>query len=171
MSINYSAVVADLRAKLGDEAVSDDAVRRFAWSTDASYFRIVPEVVVHAETLEDARDTLEVARQHNAPVTFRAAGTSLSGQAIGEGILLILGHDGFRKIAVSEDHNQISLGAAVIGGDANLALKPFNKKIGPDPATLASAMVGGIVSNNASGMCCGTAQNSYQTIEIGRAHV
>lgn len=164
MSINYSAVVADLRAKLGDEAVSDDAVRRFAWSTDASYFRIVPEVVVHAETLEDARDTLEVARQHNAPVTFRAAGTSLSGQAIGEGILLILGHDGFRKIAVSEDHNQISLGAAVIGGDANLALKPFNKKIGPDPATLASAMVGGIVSNNASGMCCGTAQNSYQTI-------
>ncbi|MCG9713433.1 FAD-binding oxidoreductase [Shewanella insulae] len=164
MSINYSAVVADLRAKLGNEAVSDDAVRRFAWSTDASYFRIVPEVVVHAETLEDARETLEVARKHNAPVTFRAAGTSLSGQAIGEGILLILGHDGFRKIAVSDDHNQISLGAAVIGGDANLALKPFNKKIGPDPATLSSAMVGGIVSNNASGMCCGTAQNSYQTI-------
>lgn len=68
MSINYSAVVADLRAKLGDEAVSDDAVRRFAWSTDASYFRIVPEVVVHAETLEDARDTLEVAQIGRAHV-------------------------------------------------------------------------------------------------------
>ncbi|MCE9677704.1 FAD-binding oxidoreductase [Shewanella sp. AS1] len=164
MSINYSAVVADLKAKLGQDAVSDDPVRRFAWSTDASYFRIVPEVVVHAETLEQAKQTLEVARQHQAPVTFRAAGTSLSGQAIGEGILLILGHDGFRKIDISDDHEKVSLGVAVIGGDANLALKPFNKKIGPDPATLASAKIGGIVNNNASGMCCGTAQNSYQTI-------
>ncbi|MGL5667464.1 MAG: FAD-binding and (Fe-S)-binding domain-containing protein, partial [Shewanella sp.] len=87
-----------------------------------------------------------------------------SGQAIGEGILLILGHDGFRTIDISPDSNKITLGAAVIGADANAALKPLNKKIGPDPATLASAMVGGIVSNNASGMCCGTAQNSYQTI-------
>lgn len=139
-------------------------MRRFAWSTDASYFRIVPEIVVHADTLEQAKQTLAIARAHKVPVTFRAAGTSLSGQAIGEGILLILGHDGFRTIDISPDSNKITLGAAVIGADANAALKPLNKKIGPDPATLASAMVGGIVSNNASGMCCGTAQNSYQTI-------
>ncbi|GIU17700.1 lactate dehydrogenase [Shewanella colwelliana] len=168
MSINYSAVITDLRAILGTDAVTDDPVRRFAWSTDASYFRIVPEVVVHAETLTQAKQTLEVARQHQAPVTFRAAGTSLSGQAIGEGILLILGHDGFRDIKISEDSQKISLGSAVIGADANMALKPLNKKIGPDPATLASAMVGGIVSNNASGMCCGTAQNSYQTIDSAK---
>ena len=58
---------------------------------------------------------------HNVPVTFRAAGTSLSGQAIGEGILLILGHDGFRNIEISEDRNSITLGAAVIGSDANMA--------------------------------------------------
>ncbi|WP_335904282.1 FAD-binding and (Fe-S)-binding domain-containing protein [Shewanella algae] len=164
MSINYEAVIRDLRKQLGEAAVSDDPVRRFAWSTDASYFRIVPEVVVHAEELEQVKRTLAVARSYGAPVTFRAAGTSLSGQAIGEGILLILGFDGFRTLDISEDSNKVTLGAAVIGADANAALKPLNKKIGPDPATLASAMVGGIVSNNASGMCCGTAQNSYQTI-------
>ncbi|AUD61150.1 FAD-linked oxidase [Shewanella sp. Pdp11] len=164
MSINYKLVIDDLRVQLGDHPVTDDPVRRFAWSTDASYFRIVPEVVVHAETLEQVKQTLAVARKHNAPVTFRAAGTSLSGQAIGEGILLILGHDGFRKIEVSSDAKQITLGAAVIGSDANAVLAPLNRKIGPDPATIASAKIGGIVANNASGMCCGTAQNSYQTI-------
>lgn len=164
MSINYDAVYKELIQQLGESAVSNDPVRRFAWSTDASYFRIVPEIVVHTDTLEQAKQTLAIARAHKVPVTFRAAGTSLSGQAIGEGILLILGHDGFRTIDISPDSNKITLGAAVIGADANAALKPLNKKIGPDPATLASAMVGGIVSNNASGMCCGTAQNSYQTI-------
>ncbi|MGL6012384.1 MAG: FAD-binding oxidoreductase, partial [Shewanella oncorhynchi] len=164
MSINYKLVIDDLRTQLGDHPVTDDPVRRFAWSTDASYFRIVPEVVVHAETLEQVKLTLAVARKHDAPVTFRAAGTSLSGQAIGEGILLILGHDGFRKIEVSSDAKQITLGAAVIGSDANAVLAPLNRKIGPDPATIGSAKIGGIVANNASGMCCGTAQNSYQTI-------
>ncbi len=164
MSKNYHAVYQELIAQLGETAVSNDPVRRFAWSTDASYFRIVPEIVVHADTLAQAKQTLAVARAHNVPVTFRAAGTSLSGQAIGEGILLILGHDGFRTIDISPDSNKVTLGAAVIGSDANAALKVFNKKIGPDPATLASAKIGGIVSNNASGMCCGTAQNSYQTI-------
>ena len=164
MSINYEAVLRDLRKQVGEDAATNDPVRRFAWSTDASYFRIVPEIVVHADTLEQAKRTLAIARTYGAPVTFRAAGTSLSGQAIGDGILLILGHDGFRTLKVSDDAEQITLGTAVIGADANAALKPLNKKIGPDPATLASAKIGGIVSNNASGMCCGTAQNSYQTI-------
>lgn len=168
MPINYDLIYSDLTGLLGKDAVSNDPVHRFAWSTDASYFRIVPEIVVHADTLLQVKQTLEITRSHQAPVTFRAAGTSLSGQAIGEGILLILGHDGFRNIIVSPDSDKITLGTAVIGADANAALKPFNKKIGPDPATLASAMIGGIVSNNSSGMCCGTAQNSYQTISSAR---
>ncbi|MBB1427379.1 FAD-binding oxidoreductase [Shewanella sp. SG44-2] len=165
MTINYQVVMDTLTSQLGSHAVSNDPVRRFAWSTDASYFRIVPEIVVHADTPEQVKITLNIARAHNVPVTFRAAGTSLSGQAIGDGILLILGHDGFRNIEISEDRNSITLGAAVIGSDANMALKPYNKKIGPDPATLASAQIAGMVANNASGMCCGTAQNSYQTIK------
>ena len=95
MTINYQVVMDTLTSQLGSQAVSNDPVRRFAWSTDASYFRIVPEIVVHADTPEQVKITLNIANAHNVPVTFRAAGTSLSGQAIGEGILLILGHDGF----------------------------------------------------------------------------
>ena len=165
--MNSEVIFNALRSVLGDK-VTNDPVRRFAWSTDASYFRIVPQWVVHADTLADVQATLATAREHKVPVTFRAAGTSLSGQAVGDGILLMLGFDGFRTMEVNEDKTQIRLGAAVIGADANAKLKPFNKKIGPDPATLASAKVGGIVCNNASGMCCGTAQNSYQTIAAAK---
>ncbi|WP_298440329.1 FAD-binding and (Fe-S)-binding domain-containing protein [uncultured Ferrimonas sp.] len=168
MTIDYQAIHQELAQAIGSEAVTDDPVRRFAWSTDGSYFRIVPQLVVTANDLEQVKQTLAIARKYNAPVTFRAAGTSLSGQAVGEGILLRLGYDGFRNIDISDDHKQVSLGAAVIGADANAKLKPFDKKIGPDPATLASCMVGGIINNNASGMCCGTHENSYKTIESAK---
>lgn len=53
----------------------------------------------------------------------------------------------------------------MIGAHANAILKPYSRKIGPDPASINSGMIGGIAANNASGMCCGTAQNSYQTVD------
>ena len=168
MTINYEAVVRDLRQRLGDSAVTDDPVRRFAWSTDASYFRIVPQVVVHVEYADQVKVVLEIANRYKAPITFRAAGTSISGQAIGEGILVRLGFDGFRELEINEDASLVKLGVAIIGGEANTALKPFNKKIGPDPGSVNICMVGGIINNNSSGMCCGTAQNSYQTIHSMR---
>ncbi|MCF1439524.1 MAG: FAD-binding oxidoreductase, partial [Shewanella sp.] len=168
MSADYSSAADALIQRLGAERVSTDPVRRFAWSTDASYFRIVPEIVVHADELIQVKQTLAIARRYQVPVTFRAAGTSLSGQAIGEGILLILGYDGFRQLTINKGAQTVTLGAAITGAEANAALKPFDRKIGPDPATLASARIGGIVSNNSSGMCCGTTQNSYQTIQSAR---
>src|SRR5438045_1888805 len=51
-----------------------------------------------------------------------------------------------------------------IGAAANRRLAPLGRKIGPDPASIDAAMIGGIAANNASGMCCGTAQNSYHTL-------
>ena len=65
---------------------------------------------------------------------------------------------------VIDDGKALKCECGVIGSDANDLLKPYNRKIGPDPATLATALVGGILNNNSSGMCCGTAQNSYKTI-------
>ena len=50
------------------------------------------------------------------------------------------------------------------GGQVNSLLAPYGRKIGPDPASINAAMIGGIAANNASGMCCGTAENSYKTV-------
>ena len=58
----------------------------------------------------------------------------------------------------------ITLQPGVIGAVANRRLAPLGRKIGPDPASIDAAMIGGIAANNASGMCCGTAQNSYHTL-------
>ena len=72
--------------------------------------------------------------------------------------------DNWRGCAPSEGGETITLQPGVIGAMANRRLVPFRRKIGPDPASIDSAMIGGIAANNASGMCCGTAQNSYQTL-------
>ncbi|MFX7686494.1 FAD-dependent oxidoreductase, partial [Acinetobacter baumannii] len=62
----------------------------------------------------------------------------------------------------------VTLQPGVIGAEANRRLAPLGRKIGPDPASIATAKIGGIAANNASGMCCGTAQNSYRTLESMR---
>ena len=97
-------------------------------------------------------------------MTFRAAGTSLSGQAITDGLLVDVGH-GWRTIEPLDDGRRVRVQPGAIGGRVNRALVPFGARIGPDPASIDACMMGGILSNNSSGMCCGVAQNSYHTLD------
>ena len=144
------------------QVVSDD-LRRLAYGTDASFYRLLPEVIAIVENEEEVRTVLQVARAHRRPVTFRAAGTSLSGQAVTDGILVLIG-DGFATCEIAADADSVRLGPGIIGGEANFRLAPLGRKIGPDPASINACKIGGIAANNASGMCCGTAQNSYRTL-------
>ncbi len=93
---------------------------------------------------------------------FRAAGTSLSGQSITDGILVDLSQY-WDKITVENEGSAVRVQPGVIGNIVNAHLKKYHTKIGPDPASINSAMMGGILSNNASGMCCGVSKNSYHT--------
>ncbi|MDP2880559.1 MAG: FAD-binding and (Fe-S)-binding domain-containing protein [Azonexus sp.] len=140
-----------------------DDLRRLAYGTDASFYRLTPEVIAVIENEAEARAVLQTARHHNRPVTFRAAGTSLSGQAITDGILALIG-EGFATYEQNADASKVKVGPGIVGGEVNRRLAPFGKKIGPDPASIGAAKIGGIAANNASGMCCGTAQNSYRTL-------
>ena len=126
-------------------------------------YRIVPEVVVRPRDESDVRAILEIARVLQQPITYRTAGTSLSGQAVGGGILVDLSLD-WGRFRIHEGGETIWAQPGVIGGLLNRALAPFARRIGPDPASIDAAMMGGIIANNASGMCCGVAQNSYHTI-------
>ena len=140
-----------------------DPLRLLAWGTDASFYRLVPRLVVVVESEAEVRRVLECCGRLATPVTFRAAGTSLSGQAISDSVLVLLG-DGWRRISIADDAQTVTLQPGVIGAAANRKLAPLGRKIGPDPASIDAAMIGGIAANNASGMCCGTAQNSYHTL-------
>ena len=145
------------------DRVYTDYLRRYAYGVDASCYSYLPKVVVKAEDEQEVRRLIRLCQQCGTPFTFRAAGSSLSGQCSSEDVLIVC-NDGFKKMEVIDDGKALKCECGVIGSDANDLLKPYNRKIGPDPATLATALVGGILNNNSSGMCCGTAQNSYKTI-------
>jgi D-lactate dehydrogenase len=139
-----------------------DPLRTLAYGTDASFYRLVPKVVVRVRDVAEVQAVLALARRHRVPLTFRAAGTSLSGQAVTDSVLVQL--DGWKGRRIVDGGAAVVLGPGVIGAEANALLAPLGRKIGPDPASIGACQVGGIAANNASGMCCGTAQNSYRTV-------
>ena len=144
-----------------------DELRTLAFGTDASFYRLIPKLVIIVENESEVLLVLREASALGVSVTFRAAGTSLSGQAISDSVLLVIGPS-WTNYRIGKDASTITLQPAVIGAHANVYLAPYGKKIGPDPASINSAMIGGIAANNASGMCCGTAQNSYRTLSSMR---
>ena len=159
----YRQLQQELAAFLPTARLITDPLRLLTWGTDASFYRLVPKLVVVVESEDEVRRVLACCARLGTPVTFRAAGTSLSGQAISDSVLVMLGDD-WRGIEVAADGATITLQPGVIGAAANRRLAPLGRKIGPDPASIDAAMIGGIAANNASGMCCGTAQNSYHTL-------
>src|SRR3569833_13812 len=142
--------------------IMTDPLMTYAYAGDASQYRLEPMVVVIVNSEAEVLAVLNAARAEGLPVTFRAAGTSLSGQSNSDGVLCVLG-DGFKQMRVENDGDRITLGPAIIVANANRVLKPFNRKLGPDPASQATCKIGGVVNNNSSGMCCGVAYNTYHT--------
>jgi len=156
----YDKIITDI----GNERIFTDSLHTLAYGTDASFYRLVPRIVIKAINETEVSLILKYAHAQNLPVVFRAAGTSLSGQAITDSILVVCTF-GWRKIEILNDAKHIKLQPGVVGAEANVALKYFGKKIGPDPASINSAQIGGIAANNASGMCCGIDHNSYKTLK------
>jgi D-lactate dehydrogenase len=144
-----------------------DPFRTLAYGTDASFYRLIPKIVIKAANSDEISGILTIARRLKVPVTFRAAGTSLSGQAVTDSVLIVLA-GAWMNYSIHDNGERITLEPGVLGAEANRYLRPYGRKIGPDPASINSCMVGGIAANNSSGMCCGTAQNSYTTVESMR---
>lgn len=159
---DYESFKQEAKEFLG-KRVYDDYLRRFVYGTDASCYRYIPKLIIKAHSENEIVKIYTLCAKYNIPLTFRAAGSSLSGQACSESVLVITSHH-WEDINISKNAELIRLSCGVIGSKANEALKPYGKKIGPDPATLTTAMIGGILSNNSSGMCCGVKQNSYNTL-------
>ncbi len=163
----YSEFLSAVRDFIPEERIYTDELRRFAWGTDAGFYRLVPQIVIRSDNEREVSLLLAAASRLHIPVTFRAAGTSLSGQAISDSVLIVAGKhwEGYR---IGENAETITLQPGVIGGHVNEILAPLGREFGPDPASLASSMVGGIVINNASGMSCGTHANSDKTLLSAR---
>lgn len=167
MKESHSAFLKEIGEFIPSDRIYTDELRCFAWGTDAGFYRMTPQIVVRAKDEAEVSRLLRTASLHGVPVTFRAAGTSLSGQAISDSVLIVAGKH-WEKWSVSEDAGSITLQPGIIGSKVNDFLKPYGRKFGPDPASIKSCMVGGIVMNNASGMSCGTHANSDRTLLAAR---
>ncbi len=156
-----------LEAILPHGQVFDQYIDRLAKGTDAGFYRLIPQLVVVANNEQEIVKILQLTQTMQIPVTFKAGGTSLSGQTISDSVLIEIGPD-FNKYTIEEEGAKIVLQPGVRGGFANMQLAKYGYKIGPSPASINAAKIGGIVANNASGASYGIVTNSYNTIQSMR---
>jgi D-lactate dehydrogenase len=152
-----------LRELIDPERILIRPIERIAFASDASFYRLIPRAVIQTQTAEEIKHLFRFSQEHRIPLVFRAGGTSLSGQAITDGILVDIGRY-WRSVRVEQNGKTIRVQPGLIGQQANNALRLYGRKIGPDPASIASCRMGGILANNSSGMCCGVVQNAYHTL-------
>jgi D-lactate dehydrogenase len=145
------------------ERVLTRPIDLIAFASDASFYRLIPRAIVLANGVAEIRSLFLFSHATNIPLTFRTAGTSLSGQAVTDGILVEVARH-WRGLEVLNSGAQVRVQPGVIGAHVNAALSRYGRKMGPDPASISTCMMGGILSNNSSGMCCGVVQNAYHTL-------
>ena len=149
------------------DRIYTDELRTLGWGTDASFYRQIPKVVIRSDGEEELSRLIKACRKHNLPFTFRAAGTSLSGQSVSESVLIVAGKH-WEKYEIGPGQDTIRMQPGIVGARINEILKPYGRVFPPDPASIGSAMVGGIVCNNASGMNCGVHANSDRMMVSAR---
>ena len=181
-SVSDSQIAAfkeELLKSIPAERIYTDELRTLAWGTDAGFYRYTPRMVVRSDNESEVSTILRLCRKHQVPFTFRAAGTSLSGQSVSDSVLIVAGkhwekHEVIDHSALNAPHSptlndmSIRLQPGIVGARVNEILKPYGRVFPPDPASIGSAMVGGIVCNNASGMNCGVHANSDRMMESAR---
>jgi len=153
-----------LSAHFPAERLKTRPIDLHAYSSDASFYSLVPKAVVYPVNIQEVQLLFQIAATCNTSLTFRTGGTSLSGQSVTEGILVDLSRN-WPLIKAEMNGATVRVQPGVTGARVNHFLKNYKKKIGPDPASINAAMMGGILSNNSSGMCCGVINNSYHTLK------
>ena len=156
-------LVNELARCVSSDRVLTRPLDRVAFASDASFYRLLPEAVVLAGSVDEVQGLFAISREREIPITFRAAGTSLSGQSLSDGLLVEVARH-WRSARVEDGGLRIRARPGMIGDHLNQLLRPFGRKIGPDPASIRACTLGGILANNSSGMCCGVEQNSYHTL-------
>jgi len=162
------AFLADLAGKLPPNRILTSLFDRHSHASDASFYWLLPSAVLVVETEAEVQQVCQAASRYNTPITFRAAGTSLSGQAVTNSVLVKLGPNGWRHFEYEQSDQTVTASAGLTGGQINARLRQFRRKMGPDPASLDAAMLGGIIANKASGMCCGIERNAYHSMRHAR---
>lgn len=149
------------------ERIKSRLIDVITYASDAGFYQLIPKAVVQPVNEDEVKQLFALSHQQNIPLVFRAGGTSLSGQCITDGILIDLSKF-WNKISIENNAAFVRVQPGITGAMLNTYLKKYACKIGPDPSSISAAMMGGILLNNASGMCCGVKYNSYHTAKYIR---
>lgn len=142
----------------------DSELERRAAAHDASHYLLQPRALVRPHSAQEVGSLLRILERHGAGLTLRSGGTSLSGQAVTDQVLVDTRRH-FRGIEVLDDGARVRVRPGSTIREINAVLARHRRKLGPDPASESACTIGGVIANNSSGMHCGTAQNTYQTLE------
>lgn len=151
-------------APLAAPELDTDVVARHALAHDASPYLLIPEAVAVPADEGQVIALLRQARASGRPLTFRAGGTSLSGQAQSAAVLADVRRH-FRQVEVLDAGRRVRVGPGVTIRQVNAHLARHGRRLGPDPASESACTIGGMIANNSSGMAAGTRENTYATLE------
>ncbi len=157
----------ELKKILPDSRIKTRYIDLVSFASDAGFYHLLPKAVVQPVSEEEIISLFRFSHQHQIPMVFRTGGTSLSGQSITDGVLVDLSQH-WNQIQIEDNGALVRVQPGITGAMVNAHLKKYKCKIGPDPSSISAAMMGGILSNNASGMCCGVSLNSYHTTRFIR---
>lgn len=162
------AIANDLRASLGAEKVKDDMPTITAYAVDASIYRIPPQVVVLVESEDDIAATVAYAVSRGIPLTPRAAGTNLTGSAIGPGIILDVSRLN-RVLEINREERWARVQPGIVLAELNKQLSLQGLLFGPDPSSGDMCKLGGMVANNSSGphtLRYGSVKDNVQSLRL-----
>jgi FAD/FMN-containing dehydrogenase/Fe-S oxidoreductase len=138
-------------SRLGVTDVDDSTTTRALYSTDASLYRVVPQVVVRPRSTEEILATIDACRTTGTPLTSRGAGTSIAGNAIGTGVVMDFTRHLNRVHGIDAEARTATVDPGTVHAVLQKAATPLGLRFGPDPSTHTRCTVGGMIGNNACG--------------------
>ena len=157
------ALEAEIRGSVGEDARS-----RALYATDASNYRIVPDLVVVPADREDLATAVTLTAAAGAPVALRGGGTSMAGNAIG-GVVIDASRHVNRILAIDEDARIAVVEPGVVLTDLLAAASPLGLAFGADPSSASRATLGGMIANNACGahsVAWGTTADNVRSLDV-----
>jgi D-lactate dehydrogenase len=153
----------DLVGVLGENGVQTRAIDLIKYASDASPYRLIPKAVAMPRDVDDAASLLHWASRTATPLTFRAGGSSLNGQAQSDSVLVDVRRH-WQRAHIEDEGLRARVQPGVVLGTVNRLLARHSRRLGPDPASTDIACVGGVIANNSGGMRCGVVADSYRTV-------
>ncbi len=167
MDIEKQRIQDDLRGIVSGEVYCDPIMTQL-YASDASIYQIAPTGVVRPRSTQDVVATVQYAAEHGISLHPRGAGTGVSGESLGTGLILDFSQS-MRRIEVVQGHTTVQVQSGATLSMLNRTLRGRGRWYGPDPVTRSVTTIGGVLSTNASGshyLRSGSARDTVESISV-----